>query len=62
MVNINLTHNYMTKILLYLRDFYSGIAALLFTAVVSLPGLIVATMIAGWIAKILVWAFLFLFE
>jgi len=52
----------MTKILLYLRDFYSGIAALLFTAVVSLPGLIVATMIAGWIAKILVWAFLFLFE
>lgn len=52
----------MTKILLYLRDFYSGIASILFTALVSLPGIIVAAMIAGLLCRVIVWAFMLVFE
>lgn len=45
------------NILKYLRDFYTGTVAMLFTLLMPMPILLVAAYLIGWAAKLIVWAF-----
>mgnify|MGYP003434499741 CR=1 FL=1 len=45
------------QILKYLRDFYVGSSAMLFTLVMATPALLVAAYLIGWAVKLIVWAF-----
>ena len=45
------------QILKYLRDFYTGSVAMLFTLLMAMPILLVAAYLIGWAVKLIVWAF-----
>jgi hypothetical protein len=45
------------NILKYLRDFYTGTVAMLFTLVMATPAMLVAAYLIGWAVKLIVWAF-----
>lgn len=45
------------QILKYIRDFYTGSGAMLFTLFTALPMLMIAAYLIGWAVKLIVWAF-----
>lgn len=45
------------NILKYIRDFYTGVGAMLFTLLTAIPILLVAAYLIGWAVKLIVWAF-----
>jgi len=45
------------KILRYIKDFYTGVGAMLFTLATAVPALLVAAFVLGWVVKLVVKAF-----
>ncbi len=52
----------MTKIITHIKDIYTGIFAMLFTAMVALPGLILAAFAIGLIVRLVVDSFMYFFR
>lgn len=52
----------MTKIITYIKDFYTGVFSFLFTLGVALPGILLASMVAGLIVRLVVVSFMYFFK